>query len=124
MQRILHKFVGFEQAPTPAQWGLCLVFVLLTFGGWNESAYISAELKGGPRTMVWVILSSMVTLTVIYLLLSKSHSCLHVAHCKWRCGLANFACQRKNAGTSKQANLSTSKPIFLILMKRWLKPFI
>ena len=29
--------------------GLGMVFVLLTFGGWNESAYISAELKGGPR---------------------------------------------------------------------------
>ena len=62
----------FVQAPAPAQWGLCLVFVLLTFGGWNESAYISAELKGGPRTMVWVILASMVTLTVIYLLVNTA----------------------------------------------------
>ena len=62
----------FVQAPAPTQWGLCLVFVLLTFGGWNESAYISAELKGGPRTMVWVILASMVTLTVIYLLVNTA----------------------------------------------------
>lgn len=62
----------FVQAPAPTQWGLCLVFVLLTFGGWNESAYISAELKGGPRTMVWVILTSMVTLTVIYLLVNTA----------------------------------------------------
>jgi len=62
----------FAQAPAPAQWGLCLVFVLLTFGGWNEAAYISAELKGGPRTMVWVILASMLTLTVIYLLVNTA----------------------------------------------------
>jgi len=62
----------FVQTPAPTQWGLCLVFVLLTFGGWNESAYISAELKGGPRTMVWVILTSMVTLTVIYLLVNTA----------------------------------------------------
>lgn len=60
----------FAQAPAPAQWGLCLVFVLLTFGGWNESAYISAELRGGPRTMVWVILASMLVLTAIYLLVN------------------------------------------------------
>jgi amino acid transporter len=60
----------FVQAPAPAQWGLCLVFVLLTFGGWNESAYISAELRGGPRTMVWVILASMLVLTAIYLLVN------------------------------------------------------
>ena len=62
----------FAQAPAPSQWGLCLVFVLLTFGGWNEAAYISAELKGGPRTMVWVILVSMLTLTVIYLLVNTA----------------------------------------------------
>ena len=62
----------FAQTPAPTQWGLCLVFVLLTFGGWNEAAYISAELKGGPRTMVWVILVSMLTLTVIYLLVNTA----------------------------------------------------
>jgi amino acid transporter len=62
----------FVQAPAPAQWGLCLVFVLLTFGGWNEAAYISAELKGGPRTMVKVILASMLTLTLIYLLVNTA----------------------------------------------------
>ena len=62
----------FAQAPAPTQWGLCLVFVLLTFGGWNEAAYISAELKGGPSTMVWVILASMLTLTVIYLLVNTA----------------------------------------------------
>jgi len=62
----------FAQAPAPAQWGVCLFFVLLTFGGWNEAAYISAELKGGPRTMVWVILASMITLTVIYLLVNTA----------------------------------------------------
>ena len=60
----------FVQAPAPAQWGLCLVFVLLTFGGWNESAYVSAEVRGGPRTMVWVIVASMLVLTAIYLLVN------------------------------------------------------
>jgi amino acid transporter len=62
----------FAQAPAPKQWGLCLVFVLLTFGGWNEAAYISAEIKGGPRTMVWVILASMVALTAIYLMVNMA----------------------------------------------------
>ncbi len=60
----------FVQAPAPAQWGLCLVFVLLTFGGWNESAYVSAEVRGGPRAMVRVIVASMAVLTVIYLLVN------------------------------------------------------
>ncbi len=50
--------------------GLALVFVLLTFGGWNESAFISAEVKGGPRSMVPVILISLGLITLIYLLVN------------------------------------------------------
>ena len=29
-----------------------MVFVLLTYGGWNEAAYVSAEVRGGPRAIV------------------------------------------------------------------------
>jgi amino acid transporter len=37
--------------PTPgSSFGLAMVFVLLTFGGWNEAAYISAELYDVRRT--------------------------------------------------------------------------
>lgn len=60
----------FEQVPPAGAWGLALVFVLLTFGGWNEAAYVSAELKGGPRAMVRVIVLSMLALTAIYLLVN------------------------------------------------------
>ena len=28
----------FEKAPSAGAWGLALVFVVLTFGGWNEAA--------------------------------------------------------------------------------------
>ncbi|MEY3633041.1 MAG: hypothetical protein RI937_1239, partial [Pseudomonadota bacterium] len=47
-----------------------LVFVLLTFGGWNEAAYISAEVKGGEKTIVPVIIISLFAITVIYLLVN------------------------------------------------------
>ena len=60
----------FDKVPPAGAWGLALVFVLLTFGGWNEAAYVSAELKGGPRTMVRVIVLSMLVLTAIYLLVN------------------------------------------------------
>lgn len=60
----------FAQTPQAAQWGLCLVFVLLTYGGWNEAAYVSAEVRGGPRSMVGVIVLSMLVLTLVYLLVN------------------------------------------------------
>ena len=52
----------------PPMIGLAMVFVLLTFGGWNEAAYISAELKGEKRNMVRALVWSIVLITVLYLL--------------------------------------------------------
>jgi amino acid transporter len=53
---------------TNGSFGLAMVFVLLTFGGWNEAAYISAELRAGKKTMLHVLLWGIGTITVIYFL--------------------------------------------------------
>ncbi|MEJ7930659.1 APC family permease [Ramlibacter sp. AN1015] len=53
--------------PGPAAFGLAMVFVLLTYGGWNEAGYISAELKGGRRDMVRALVLSVLVLTGMYL---------------------------------------------------------
>src|ERR687896_98352 len=52
---------------------LAVVFVLLTFGGWSEAAYISAELKdrrrGAIRTLSW----GLGIITVLYLLANAAY---------------------------------------------------
>jgi APA family basic amino acid/polyamine antiporter len=48
--------------------GFAMVFVLLTFGGWNEGAYISAELRDRQRNMVRVMIGSLGLVTLLYLL--------------------------------------------------------
>jgi amino acid transporter len=45
-----------------------MVFVLLTYGGWNESAYVSAELRGGRRTIAAALVLGLGAVTVLYLL--------------------------------------------------------
>ncbi|HVG04478.1 MAG TPA: amino acid permease [Burkholderiaceae bacterium] len=50
----------------PALFGLAMVFVLLTYGGWNEGAYISAEVKGGPRAIVRTLVLAIVVITIVY----------------------------------------------------------
>ena len=60
----------FSETPPLGLMGLALVFVLLTFGGWNESAYISAEVKGGSKAIVFVIVLSIILITIIYLLVN------------------------------------------------------
>jgi amino acid transporter len=52
----------------PAMFGLVMVFVLLTYGGWNEAAYVSAEVRGGPRAIVRALLYALLLVTVIYVL--------------------------------------------------------
>lgn len=61
---------AFSSTPSLGSLGLALVFVLLTFGGWNESAYISSEVKGGSKSIVFIIVSSLVLIAIIYLLVN------------------------------------------------------
>jgi APA family basic amino acid/polyamine antiporter len=61
-------------APTAGSgFGLMLVFVLLTYGGWSEAAYVSAELRGGGRRMAWVLVSSLALITLLYLLVNWAY---------------------------------------------------
>jgi hypothetical protein len=59
--------------PRQPAFGLCMVFVLLTYGGWNEAAYISAELKDVRRNMLRALVWSMFILTVLYLLVNLAY---------------------------------------------------
>ncbi len=64
-------------APTKStnisDFGLAMVFVLLTFGGWNEAAYISAELENGRKNMVRALILSIMAITALYLLVTWSY---------------------------------------------------
>ena len=50
--------------------GLVMVFVLLTYGGWNEAAYLSGELRDPGRTMVRALVWSLAFVTALYLLIN------------------------------------------------------
>lgn len=56
--------------------GMGMVFVLLTYGGWNEAAYLSGELHNPERDMSRVLLIGSVVLTAVYLAVNFSY--LHV----------------------------------------------
>ena len=59
-----------ESSFSPAILGSSLIFVLLTYGGWNEAAYVSAELRGGPRSMARALLMGIGIITIIYVALN------------------------------------------------------
>lgn len=53
--------------PTGAGLGTAMIFVLFTYGGWNEAAYLSAEVRNPGRNMVRGLLYSVGIITTIYL---------------------------------------------------------
>ena len=58
------------RAVSPAGFGLVMVFVLLTYGGWNEAAYVSAEIHGSRRNIVRALVWSILLITGLYLLIN------------------------------------------------------
>ena len=66
-------------APTPApqaaggSLGFAMVFVLLTYGGWNEAAYLSGELKDVRHNMVRTLLLGAGTIIVLYMLVNFAY---------------------------------------------------
>ena len=56
--------------PSLGAFGLAMVFVLLTYGGWNEAAYISAEIRDGRRNMVLALAVSILIITALYLIVT------------------------------------------------------
>jgi basic amino acid/polyamine antiporter, APA family len=65
--------IGSAAAPSLAGFGMAMVFVLLTYGGWNEAAYISAEIKDGHRNMVRALVISILLITLLYLLVTWAY---------------------------------------------------
>ncbi|MBX3520289.1 MAG: amino acid permease [Xanthobacteraceae bacterium] len=53
--------------------GFAMVFILLTFGGWNESAYLSGELRDVKRSMAPTLIWSILIITALYVLVNLGY---------------------------------------------------
>jgi APA family basic amino acid/polyamine antiporter len=62
--------VAAPQAPALSGFSLAMIFVLLTYGGWNEFAYISAELRNGQKNTLKALLWGIILITLIYVLVN------------------------------------------------------
>jgi len=53
-----------------SDFGLAMIFVLFTYGGWNEMAFVAAEVRHPRRNIVRALLLGTLAVTVIYLLVN------------------------------------------------------
>ncbi len=56
----------------PPALATAMVLVLLTYGGWNDAAFVAAEVRGGPRNIARALLLGTVAITLLYLLLNAA----------------------------------------------------
>jgi len=69
---------AFLAKPNPAPpsaagslpFSLALIFVLFTYGGWNEMAYVAAEVKNPRRNIVRALVLGTAAVTLLYLLVN------------------------------------------------------
>jgi APA family basic amino acid/polyamine antiporter len=59
---------GTDASPLPVS--VALILVIFTFGGWNETAYVAAEVKSPERNILRALVSGVVAVTILYLLVN------------------------------------------------------
>lgn len=70
---IAPEAVPAPRAERDGAFGLVLVFVLLTYGGWSEVVYVSAELKEARRRIAPVMGAGLSVVTMLYLLVNWAY---------------------------------------------------
>ena len=67
-------FTGGQPAPVKGAGGgaldLALLFVLFTYGGWNEAAYLGGEVRDPARNMMRILVLGIVAVTALYVLVN------------------------------------------------------
>ena len=87
---------------------LALIFILLTYGGWNEAAYLTAEIRDARRNIVRALVLGIAVVTVLYVLLNLAY--LNVL------GLAGMKASRAVAADLMQATLGGGGAVVLSLI--------
>jgi len=67
---------GAAAAPTAPSGGaldLALLFVLFTYGGWNEAAYLGGEVRDPARNMRTVLVLGILAVTTLYVLVNLGY---------------------------------------------------
>lgn len=64
----------FDGSPVPWPWGsLAIILVLYAYGGWNDAAFVAAEVKERQRNLPLALVLGVGLIVVIYLLVNAAY---------------------------------------------------
>ena len=58
------------KTPAGGALDLAMLFVLFTYGGWNEAAYLGGEVRDPARNMMRILVMGIVAVTILYVLVN------------------------------------------------------
>jgi len=61
-------FPGFEPSL-----GLALILILYTYGGWNDAAFVAAEVRDGKKNITRALIFGILIITLLYLLVNAAY---------------------------------------------------
>ncbi|MGI9403765.1 MAG: APC family permease [Hyphomicrobium sp.] len=70
---VIPQSAEMPPAPSRGAAGLAMVFILLTYGGWNETAYLSGEVRDARRDIPRALLFGTAIVTALYLFANYSY---------------------------------------------------
>ena len=59
-------------SPPSVNWGLAMIFILYAYGGWNDMAFVGAEVRDPERNIIRALVLGTCAVAGIYLLLNAS----------------------------------------------------
>lgn len=59
--------------PGGAAWGFALVLVLYAYGGWNDAAFVAADVRDAPRNMARVLVGGTAAVVAIHLVVNAAY---------------------------------------------------
>ena len=57
---------------SPTNWGLAMILILYAYGGWNDMAYVSAEVRNPEKNIFRALILGTVAVTLIYVLVNAA----------------------------------------------------
>ena len=92
-------------APAHSAVGFAMIFILLTYGGWNEGAYLTSEIRDGRRNIVRSLVLAIAAVTALYMLMNFAY--YHVL------GLKGMSDSKAIAGDMMKATLGETGALAL-----------
>ena len=64
--------VPAPSAPASTNWGLAMILILYAYGGWNDMAYVSAEVRNPEKNIFRALMLGTLAVTAIYVLVNAA----------------------------------------------------